>query len=507
MTSTNCIIVFVLVGGNFQKARNIRSYCRIIVSKISATMIKYKDENIVIQLGEEDKEVTVATHFPRSCINEGESLFITHQPEKVEAAQDQHYNTVHSRGQYSVFYIDTGGGQYTKTKTTFLNKALKKFRYLCVYGVKGWTVEEALQRDGRFIDALGNFTLSHNKNPNCFTECTQRVDQLHGNKFKICLLKDNVTTVLENSVNNEEIYKKLRDQFPSLKELMEKRFPGDSYQRALDLRKEDFGKIQQSFSEVHRVRELIEFGKSVCKVVVVNGSQGTGFVLFDNFILTNAHILKDCVEGRKLKQDIEVYAFFNYDVPEPHTNYNSYLVKRTLINYSQGELDYAILEIKPEDQMSKATPAKVPPGLLDKFGPMPPNGEACIIGHPAGGLKKMDPTCIIEKEQREQAVQGHLHPYRDAPFILYSIAHLIGEQGIDDIMMGGNKADEVVTYHTFMYRGSSGSPVFDAGCRVFGLHTSGFVFGFPKQTESPTDTKEPTDTDNPTDTDKPTDTE
>lgn len=149
--------------------------------------LNYPDENIVIQLGTADKEYAVATHFPCSCIQDGESLIITCESEKVEEALDQHDKTIHSRDKYSVFYIDTEGGQNAKTKKLFRNNAVKQFKYLCVYGEKGMTVEEALRRDGRFTDDLGDFTLSDNDNPEELTECTQNTKILGGKKFKICL--------------------------------------------------------------------------------------------------------------------------------------------------------------------------------------------------------------------------------------------------------------------------------------------------------------------------------
>uniref|UniRef100_A0A8C9XN70 Serine protease n=1 Tax=Sander lucioperca TaxID=283035 RepID=A0A8C9XN70_SANLU len=481
------------------------------------------DENIVIQLGKEDKESTVATHFPCSCIGEGESLFISFKPEKVEVARDQLYRPIQSRDKYSVFYIDTIGGKNTKQKNLFRNNAVKEFKYLCVYGEKGMTVKEALKRDGRFIDKLDDFTLTDNKNPNCITEQKQKVDNMDKKKFKICLPRNkrandssvssnnspqmgdttpavdeaqqrkiraavqkrgiSVRAAMEksgNSVDIGEIYEILRHQFPDLKTFMETRFPGDSYQKAVNLRKENFGKIQQSFSEVHRVRKLLKLGESVCKVVVGDVCQGTGFVLFGNFILTNAHIFKDCVEGQKLKGGIDVYFLFNYEDPEPHTNYYYFELAHREICYTEGYLDYAILELNPESQKSnhtaKTEKMKVPPGLLKMFGPMPRDGEACIIGHPAGGVKKMDPTVIIEKEKREQAVLDHLHPYIDSIVTLHSISTFIKDQGIENIMIDGNKADKVVTYDTFMYHGSSGSPVFDAHGRVFGLHTAGYPY-------------------------------
>ncbi|KAK2863372.1 hypothetical protein Q5P01_002905 [Channa striata] len=305
------------------------------------------------------------------------------------------------------------------------------------------TVEEALKRDGRFIDDLGDFTLTDNDNPNVFTHCKQRVDNLDHKAFKIRLNKIenyekenknlcasykpqrkldikviseaaqqrgvSVKTVMEKrgSDNTDEIYKLLREQCPGLKEWMENRFPGNSYQNEMKLRKENFGKIQQSFSEVHRVRKLLQLSRSVCKLIVKDVCEGTGFVLFENFILTNAHLFKDCVEGEKLQEDIDVFALFNYDEPEPDTNFTSFSAEKTFVDFDM-ELDYALLKLNPQGEKmtpkTKAPKIPVPPGLLKKFGPMPPNGEACLIGHPKGEVKKMDPTCIIEKEKREQTV-------------------------------------------------------------------------------------------------------
>ncbi|XP_053199194.1 serine protease FAM111A-like [Scomber japonicus] len=493
------------------------------------------DENIVIQLGKADGECAVATHFPCSCVGDGALLILSCKPEKIEGVLNKPSEIVHPRNRYSVFYIDTVGGKNAKSKKLFKSTAMKQFKYLCVYGEKGMTVEECLKRDGRFIDNIGDFELSDNENPKRLTEDTQKVDNLDTKRFKICLpLNKNtkandekqqegpcasnssqhktdlvpVSKVLEvakqrgtsvktfldksgSSVNSNvdtvEIYGILRQQFPNLKKLMESRFPGDSYEKAVNLRRENFGKIQKSFSEVHRVRKLLELSKSVCKVVVENGRTGTGFVLFDNLILTNAHLFKDCVDGENLQEGINVFALFNYDDPEPHMNYSCFTVKKTLIDFSDAELDdYAVLELNPEGRKPNQNTGtvKVPPGLLKKFGPVPQNGEACLIGHPAGEIKQMDPTCIIEKENRGKAVDDHLKPNIDTLFMLHSISQVIRNQGIENIFMGGNKAERVVTYKTFMYHGSSGSPVFDAHCRVFGLHTAGYTYVFKNHTES-----------------------
>lgn len=74
--------------------------------------IKCADENIIIQLGKADKKSSVATHFPCSCIDDGECLIISCRAEKVEG-KVQHSKIVHPKGHYSVFYIDTVGGLHT----------------------------------------------------------------------------------------------------------------------------------------------------------------------------------------------------------------------------------------------------------------------------------------------------------------------------------------------------------------------------------------------------------
>ncbi|XP_006810911.1 protein FAM111A-like, partial [Neolamprologus brichardi] len=289
-----------------------------------------------------------------------------------------------------------------------------------------------------------------------------------------------------SDVDINTIYKQLREQFPNLKQVMERRFPGETFQEELNLRKENFGKIQQSFSQVYRVRKLLELGKSVCKINFIGVCVGTGFVLFDTFILTSAHLFKGYVEGKELQQDVEVFAIFDYEEPEPEANFYYFRAENTFIDFD-AELDYAVLELNPEgskpNQQKTAQKIKVPRGLLSKFGPLPDNGEACIIGHPAGRVKEMDPTFIIEIEKREQAAADYLSQYKH-PFIINSLSDHVRKQGIENILKGGHKAGKVGTYHTFMYHGASGSPVFDGLGRVFGLHTGGFTYGFTKEAES-----------------------
>ncbi|XP_035770626.1 protein FAM111A-like [Neolamprologus brichardi] len=486
------------------------------------TLNKYKkmftdrQQNVIIQRGTGDDESIVPTHFPCSCIRDGEVLTISVTKLQVEKATD--VRNVHPTDYYSVFYIDTKGGLNVTSTKLFRNTKVENFKYLCVYGEKEMSVEEALKRDGRFIDELGCFELM-NINDEHMIVCTQKIKKLHNKKFKICCpRKVNTKTnqqampgqqkqqVLPHASTNAErtketgsvlavahqkgislktaeketssdvdintIYKQLREQFPNLKQVMERRFPGETFQEELNLRKENFGKIQQSFSQVYRVRKLLELGKSVCNFII----QGTGFVLFDNFVLTNAHLFKYWIDSKlpDWHKTLNVTAVFNFETQE-FKEINKINAK---VFVGDAELDYVILELITESQVPPGLLKRfgpVPPGLLKRFGPVPLDGAACVVGHPGGGVKKMDPTCVIEKTRREEAVHKNLEDYKEYIITLYAINQAIKNDPYENTY---------VTYNSFMYHRSSGYPVFDAHGRVFGLHSGGFFYGFPKSKQS-----------------------
>lgn len=479
-------------------------------------MVKCADEKVIIRRGTGDDESIVPTHFPCPCIRDGELLSILSINNK-QVGETKDVSDIRPKDSYSVFYIDTTGGKNLKPNKHLKFTILNQFKYLCVYGEKGITVEEALKRDGRFTDDLGSFELI-NITDKCKTECTDKIDRLDEKKFQIRRLqKANAETKdvnqvaipgqqkLQNpphasnnaqrtretrsvltqaqqkgisiktaaketgcSIDPKEVYKLLRKQFPRLKQWMESRFPDNSFQKTLKLRKENFGKIQQSFSEIHQVRLLLELSESVCLLEVpINDSfveQGTGFVLFDNFVLTNAHLFKYWVDSKlpNWHEHVNITAVFNFEKQESDKNKIN-----AKVFGGRDDLDYAILELKTESQ--------VPPGLLKRFGPVPPDGAACIVGHPGQGVKKMDPTCVIEKDRREEAVNKNLEDYKEYFITLYAINQAIKNDPYKDIR---------VTYNSFMYHGSSGSPVFDAYGQVFGLHTGGLFYDNPKPNHS-----------------------
>ncbi|XP_026224904.1 uncharacterized protein LOC113168114 [Anabas testudineus] len=201
-----------------------------------------------------------------------------------------------------------------------------------------------------------------------------------------------------------------------------------------------------------------ELDKSVCKVFGPNISQGTGFVFFSNFIMTNAHLFENYIQGDYLNSDVHGFAQFSN---EPEQTY------RFTVKVFDIKCDFALLELNL-DRLSKIF--DLPPGLLKKTSPPPLHGSGCkISGYPGGDEKKMESTEIIEKQKREQAVYDLLFIGKNRSS---QIMRIMKEQGFANVLLGRNEGDKVVAYKTRMGPGSSGSPVFnDQG--VFGMHRGG----------------------------------
>ncbi|KAJ0061535.1 hypothetical protein NL108_005530, partial [Boleophthalmus pectinirostris] len=364
-----------------------------------------------------------------------------------------------------------------KTKSLFRSSSIKKFTQLCIYGTKGMTIRDAIAHDGRFTE-LGHFYSGRcfKRKILCQTQRTAQVPPKAGETEKIIPLTEVLKRKETKSENVEEIYQLLREQFPDLKKIMQDRYPGDTFKETL--KKVDFGKAQQSFTDVSRLKKLLKLGTSVGKLVVGNACVGTAFVLCQNYIITNAHTFKDVVHDNILDPNVEVVMLFN--LINPVLENTSRFIAHKMIDFDR-EQDYAVLELKVNDQDK----TKVPPGLMKLFCPKPESGEACIIGHPAGDIQRIDPTCIIENKSRTEEVKNHLDRFKDNMFAHLSVSHLIEKQGISRILSESDPLyKSLSTYHTFMYHSSSGSPVFDACCRVFGLHSGGFVYGLLPLRES-----------------------
>ncbi|XP_055761452.1 serine protease FAM111A-like [Salvelinus fontinalis] len=287
--------------------------------------------------------------------------------------------------------------------------------------------------------------------------------------------------------DSREIQQILCDQFKGLLDHMKSRYPQEkSEPEVIELMREEFGKNPEGFTEVYRLIELAEVTTSVCKVQH-ELIEGTGFLLFDNLILTNGHLFKD--KGVLLGKTLSVptTVTFNFDNPLGSGQWKVN-VKPEVVALQYGvdrwgrQVDYAILEL--------STPLKgkkFPPGLLQKYGPVPQTGGIYIVGHPEGGIKKIDSTTIIEVEQRTAAETKHLRENQSSIMLMQES---IGDNELDkkfyeQIIQG---KPDVLTYNTFCLNGASGSPVINPshcqvingipvyGCQVIAMHTGGFLY-------------------------------
>ncbi|XP_060740230.1 serine protease FAM111A-like [Tachysurus vachellii] len=463
---------------------------------------KIKQEIVIRR--EEMPRAAVTPHFPCCLLNHNELLdleFITSggnsdsvNPPKI---------AVNSHENLGCFYIQTRGGKNIR-KVMENNELKSTVDYVCVYAVKGEKVKMALKRDGRFTDAVvkkGALYEQENKN---ITNLSNLVDHLDGKQFQVIVsrhptgsqessqdlsqeseetVKDekseapetsqeekpnqNSTSAQEKKTDTPPKEKKWR-KFPDTKEISNteeilkllREQHGDLL-KTLNLRKnadvkryfrEEYNKSIQSFSEVKKVKQLMERSNSVCQIRTNNSAVGSGFLLFNNFILTNAHVVGDSCSEPKQK----LTAVFHFE--DLSSVVNVIPVNENPVVYMKeyddmgNYLDFALLELSSDVNL---------PGLLSFYSHISTKGPVCIIGHPEDQVKQMEPSFIFAKEDID-------------PHVL----HVITQQCLaEDKDIYKSK----IFYDSCFFHGSSGSPLFDQHCNLIGVHTGGYSYGERKK--------------------------
>uniref|UniRef100_A0A8C1XLZ3 Serine protease n=1 Tax=Cyprinus carpio TaxID=7962 RepID=A0A8C1XLZ3_CYPCA len=328
------------------------------------------------------------------------------------------------------------------------SKALRKsVRYVCVFGFKGEKVKFALKRDGRFRDVIF---------------------KKHCGLLELVVLK----YVTKAIVNSEEILGILRDQFPDLLKTLKKREKLKNKSEVKKFFREEYGKSVDNFLKVKKVKQLMKLSDSVCQIRKGGSPEGTGFLLFDRFILTNAHVIGLFTDHTKVNF-AEFTAVFDYEDKDSEKRIQiKQLTDFCYGKYEHGRhLDYALLELNDSIEIAKY------PQLLYSCSPNLPTNrrQICIVGHPGEGVKKMDPCIIIGTESRLDAAEKH--KTEKAEFI-----HVMTEKSLEEKW---DFHENQITYSSCFFHGSSGSPVFDADCNLIGIHTGGYVYeGQGKTTKS-----------------------
>ncbi|XP_030602499.1 protein FAM111A-like [Archocentrus centrarchus] len=462
---------------------------------------KQKDKELVII---RDGKV-ITSHFPCSLIK-NERLILKFV-KAVDKPKKQFSGSGYLRpsSKLVMFHVLARGGK--NIVMILKNPALRKLREITVYAFKGEKLKQALRRDGRFLNTVfkKNCALSHT-NTDVNTEMSNLVDDLDGKTFEIKLLNksdppesqpgslDDYVPLSESPASdagrNEVLLQQPNTAEPENDNKPEKNLelcgntapeiiPGskqlwndldsqlkDSIKgrktqvpklsRIQNLLRLEFGSNAQRCQDVKTMKKLMVLSNSVCQVRINGKPRGSGFLLFGRFVLTNAHVIRN--DNGWLSEGIAV--IFSYESLEQ----NDGLVDVEEVvgyDYCPGA-DWALLRLSAEPTL--------PDGLLIHCGFDCHSGGICIIGHPNGGVKKIDPCLIVSAENRSQAVERHR---RDNPEAVQFVTHRFFE------------SRHILTYQCSSYSGSSGSPVFNEDGNVVAVHTAGFPYNSAKgQTQS-----------------------
>lgn len=195
--------------------------------------------------------------------------------------------------------------------------------------------------------------------------------------------------------------------------------------------------------------KLMELSNSVCCVSINGEAKGTGFLLFDGFVLTNCHVIDIDLDKKTGRLRNKATVYFSIKNLEEVIHVEVEEVVGFEFDYAESEpkYDWALLRLASDVKL---------PCLLTHFGFLPKSGGIYIIGHPGGGEKKIDSCFIIpttnvnrHHEQFDQ-IEGNSQGF--APY-------------------------SAVLYKSYFSYGSSGSPVFDEHGNVVAIHSRGYYNG------------------------------
>ncbi|XP_049896567.1 serine protease FAM111A-like isoform X2 [Epinephelus moara] len=438
-------------------------------------------------------------------------------------------------GELVMFHVRTKGGK--KVVNIMRNPTLKTdFSEMTVYAYKGEKVRKALRRDGRLNNLVfkKNCVLSHTST-DANTGMSSLVDDLDGETFKIILLNDSCPlesppgslddaymmqneaeisdhngnpdpskqpTTTAESVNDSIPKKKpkldgnmapeiILHEIPNSKKTQchlssqfqdvvkgKKTLQGSKLSRIQNLFRVEFGKNAQTCREVKTMKTLMDLSNSVCQVRINNRPEGSGFLLFGKFVLTNAHVVKGIYNEYTGQLNESVTVHFSFESLNPM---ESGAAVEEVVGFEYGsdvssyECDWALLRVCADQTL--------PDALLKRFGFLPQSGGICIIGHPDGGVKKIDPCLIIPTENRNQVVERHHSENPEG--VLPENPHysenqqriqMITQQFFEGVTEDVQHIRQLLTYESCFYSGSSGSPVFDEHCNVVAMHSGGYPY-------------------------------
>lgn len=479
----------------------------------------------------------ISSHFPCNLIASNERLTVKYikAVDKLKQSVTGPIRLQRKRpsGKIVMFHLLTKGGK--NVVKIMRNPELKKvIQEITVYAYKGEKVKQALKRDGRLLNIIfkKNCVLSQMKTE-VTTELSNLVNDLDGKTFQIILLnkssppesqpgslddadmiqnesqrsdsdgnqdppqqststesvKDNEPKEKPNGnispgnmvceiPHSETMQRHLSSQFKDWVKGM-KTQPGLKLSRIQNLFRVEFGKSDETCREVKTMKKLMELSNSVCQVRTKGRPEGSGFLLFDRFVLTNGHVVEKIFNDVTGQLTERVTVHFSHEsldqMEESAAEVEELVGFEHYLDNSGHEYDWALLKLGA-DQM-------LPDCLLKHFGFLPPRGGICIIGHPYGGVKKIDPCVIIQTANRNQVLERHFLENPQGVQVEgshYSLSpgpiQLLTNEFFPHVAKSVEQRRQALTYESCFYFGSSGSPVFDEHCNVVAMHSGGYAY-------------------------------
>ncbi|XP_072231435.1 serine protease FAM111A-like [Leuresthes tenuis] len=454
---------------------------------------KHKDKELVIVRGRR----ALCSHFPCSLIRNEEYLAVKYV-KAVERPKKPMAVAVKPSCDLVMFHLCVKGGK--SLVKIMRNPALRVLTHeITVYAYKGERVKEALRRDGRFLSTIfkKNCALS-NTDTGFITELSRLVDDLSGKTFQIILLnkasppvsqpgslddahmasggsqsqsEDGGTQNKKSDLNGNLEPESLVQEMPRSKTMQSHlssqftecvkglRTPAPKLSRIQNLLRVEFGQNDQMCRDVQTMRKLLDLSKSVCQVRISGRPCGSGFLLFGRCVLTNSHVIRDALNesGQLYKRAAVHFWYESVEQKEEGLDVEEVVCSEYIPDVSGR--DWALLRLRTDDAL--------PVALVKHLGFLPQEGGICIIGHPYGGVKKIDPCLIVPSQNRLQVVGRHNRENQGC-------VQLVTSSFFENVATSVHQ--KALTYESCFYFGSSGSPVFDRDCNVVAVHTGGYAY-------------------------------